>query len=131
MDPKNQPNLIYLTTQNIFNRINLAYGIERKILIVHNHIIFTLRSGQSFDFRKHRYRNDYYTAVSKIKSHIATLDSEVNFFDPNISILILAHNIYWLKPPNSNFFPRKNIINHLVENFPVLVNDIYNQCQFI
>ncbi len=131
MDPKSQSNLKSLTTQNIFNRINLAYGIERKILIVHNHIIFPLRSGQSFDFRKHGYRNDYYTAVSKVKSHIATLDSEINFFYSNISILILAHNINWLKPPNSNFFPSKNIIYHLIEHIPIFINDANDYCQFV
>ena len=62
-------------------------------MVVHNHVVFSLRTGQALDVGKHRYRDYNDSAIGQINGHSTTLHAEIKFFDAQIGVLVLAHSL--------------------------------------
>ena len=85
-----------LKPQQVLNGIDAAEGLEREILVVHNHPVLALLAAQAFDVGKHRDGHDDLAAVGQVGRHCATLHIEVQFLDAQVGVLEFAHIVVLL-----------------------------------
>lgn len=110
-------------TQHVFDREYFAYGLEREVLVVHNHVVLPLGFSESLDVGEHGNGHYYLTPVGEEDGHCTSLDVEVKFFDAEVCVFILAHRLSLFDVFNLNFFACEYEVNFVVELFPVFVDD--------
>ena len=67
--------------QQVLDGIDATEGLEREILVVHDHPFLALLATELLDVRKHRDWDDYLATVRQVGRHRATLHVEVEFLD--------------------------------------------------